>query len=222
MHACRGHPAAQPVTRPTRSGSGADHDFFAIAKPGALRGPRAPGAPLRNGAIVILSSSPALRLLLDHPSRARALGVTPSRFQTVMLPSCALTSKRINVWGLVYLNSCTTPSRSDLILVIEHRKGVVRHRRATHRDQSTADQYDRETLSHDASSHAGTKCFEHTATPLRTLGSAAHLSLLVAGLQSPLFCRWKAFLRVGYSVLPCCQGPAQAIRSTSASAIAIP
>ena len=54
----------------------------------------------------------------------------------------------------------------DLILVIEHRKGVVRHRRAAHRDQSSADQYDRETLSHDASSHAGTKCFEHTATPL--------------------------------------------------------
>src|SRR5262249_49308105 len=63
-----------------------------------------PGAPLRNGAIVILSLSPALRLWLDHPSRARALGVTPSRFQTVMLPSCDLASKRINVWGLVYLN----------------------------------------------------------------------------------------------------------------------
>src|SRR5262245_46450145 len=108
----QGDPAAQPVTRPTRSGSGTDHDFFAVPKPGALRGPRAPrraAAQWRNRHFEFVTGFEAL---LDQPSRARALGVTPSRFQTVTLPSCALTSKRMNVWGLVYLNSCTTPSSS--------------------------------------------------------------------------------------------------------------
>ena len=45
-----------------------------------------PGAPERSGSIVILSSSPALSVLLDQPSRTRALGLAPSRFQTVVEP----------------------------------------------------------------------------------------------------------------------------------------
>src|SRR5262245_5293419 len=71
-----------------------------------------PGAPLRNGQTIILSSSPALMVLLDHPSRTRALGLAPSRFQVVDSPSLALTWSRMNVCGLVNLNSTTTPSSS--------------------------------------------------------------------------------------------------------------
>src|SRR5713226_1158513 len=70
-----------------------------------------PGAPLRNGSIISRISSPGLRDLLDHPSRTKMLGAPPSRFQTV-LPSLSLTSRRMKVCGLVYLNSCTVPSSS--------------------------------------------------------------------------------------------------------------
>src|SRR5262249_3354154 len=220
----RGHPAAQPVTRPTRSRSGADHDFFAIAKPGALRGPRATrraAAQWRNRHFEFVASFEALA----GPSLARP-GAWRHPFEipdgdAAILRLGLQKDKRV---GARVLELPHDAFEFDLILVIEHRKGVVRHRRATHRDQSTADQYDRETLSHGASSYAGIKCFEHTATPLRTLGSAAHLCL-----WRPTFynrrsvVRGRPFLRVGSSVLPCCQGPAQAMRSDfSARATAIP
>src|SRR5229473_548515 len=71
-----------------------------------------PGAPLRNGSTISRISSPGLRDLLDHPSLTKLLGAPPSRFQTVVLPSFSLTCRRMNVCGLVYLNSCTEPSSS--------------------------------------------------------------------------------------------------------------
>src|SRR5262245_53034900 len=71
-----------------------------------------PGAPLRNGQIINLSSSPGLMVLLDHPSRTRPLGLPPSRFQVVGSPSFCLTWSRMNVCGLVNLKSTTTPSSS--------------------------------------------------------------------------------------------------------------
>src|SRR5215475_15118264 len=71
-----------------------------------------PGAPLRNGSIVRTNSSPGLRVLADMPSRARMLGEGPSRFHTVLAPSFPLTSTRMKLWGLVYLNSTTVPASS--------------------------------------------------------------------------------------------------------------
>src|SRR5258708_16843495 len=71
-----------------------------------------PGAPLRNGSIVSTSSSPGLRVLEDMPSRARMLGEGPSRFHTALAPSLPLTSTRMKLCGLVYLNSTTVPAIS--------------------------------------------------------------------------------------------------------------
>src|ERR1700716_2932060 len=71
-----------------------------------------PGAPLRNGSIVIITSSFGLSVWLDHPSRDKRLGAGPSKFQTAVFPSSPLTSKRMYECGLVNLNSCTTPSSS--------------------------------------------------------------------------------------------------------------
>src|SRR5438128_2585702 len=56
-----------------------------------------PGAPLRSGSTFMTSSSPGFRVLLDMPSRTRALGLPPSRFQTVVPPSLPLTSNRTKV-----------------------------------------------------------------------------------------------------------------------------
>src|SRR6516164_1382734 len=71
-----------------------------------------PGAPLRSGSIVILSWSPALSDLLVHPSRTRALGLPPSRFQTASAPSGPFALSRMKVCGLVNLNSVTVPASS--------------------------------------------------------------------------------------------------------------
>src|SRR5712671_3199406 len=77
-----------------------------------IRAHAPPGAPLRNGSIVSTSSSPGLRVLADMPSRARMLGEGPSRFHTAPAPSLPLTSTRMKLCGLVYLNSTTVPAIS--------------------------------------------------------------------------------------------------------------
>src|SRR5712671_3648466 len=135
----QGPSRAQPVTRPTRSGSGADHDFFAIAKPGALRGPRAPrraAAQWRNRHFEFVTSFEALA----GPSLARQ-GAWRHAFEIPDSDAAILRldlqkDKRVGARVLELLHDAF---EFDLI------------RRATHRDQRTADQYDRETLSHDAS-----------------------------------------------------------------------
>src|SRR5215470_804708 len=71
-----------------------------------------PGAPLRNGSIFKISSSPGFKVLAVHPSRASALGVLPSRFHTWVVPSASLTSRTMKTCGAVYLQSFTTPARS--------------------------------------------------------------------------------------------------------------
>src|SRR5262249_1271638 len=58
-----------------------------------------PGTPLRNGATLSLISSPGLSEVRVQPSRARALGLTPSRAQTSVVPSSCLTSRMMNVCG---------------------------------------------------------------------------------------------------------------------------
>src|SRR6266566_607397 len=66
-----------------------------------------PGAPLRSGSMVRRNSSPGFSDLLVQPSRARALGLPPSRFHASVVPSLSLMSRMMKECGLVYLNSLT-------------------------------------------------------------------------------------------------------------------
>src|SRR5215469_11472437 len=70
-----------------------------------------PGAPLRSGSTVIFSWVPGGSVLADQPSRDRPPGAAPSRFHT-SLSWPFLTSRRMNVCGLVNLNSFTVPLSS--------------------------------------------------------------------------------------------------------------
>ena len=84
-------------------------------------------------------SSPGLSVPLVQPSLAIRLGARPSRFQTVVLPSGPLTSNKRYECGLVYLNSCTVPTKFDRMVLIEHGKRVVCHeQRAAANNQRTA------------------------------------------------------------------------------------
>src|SRR5262245_38748713 len=136
------------------SGSGADRDFLAIAKLRALRGPRAPrrtAAQWCNRHFEFVTRFEALAgpTIAHQGARGRAFKVPDSGAAILRLD--LQKDKRV---GARVLELPHDAFEFDLIVVIEHRKGVVRHRRATHRDQTTADQYDREALSHDSSSYA--------------------------------------------------------------------
>src|SRR5947199_3500055 len=93
---CPGHPrlgakVLKDVDARDKRGHDGNQCVTAIGRPSLylilLTFQAPPGAPLRNGSTVTRTSSPALRVLADHPSRVSAVGLPASRFQTVKLPS---------------------------------------------------------------------------------------------------------------------------------------
>src|SRR5262245_54015848 len=132
-------------------GSRADRNCLAVAKLGALRRPCAAGraaAQWRNRHDHLVTGLQTLAgpSLARERARSRAFEV-PDRGAAV-LPFDLQQDEGVGARVLELLHGAC---ELDLMVVVEHRKGVVRGRCPNHRDQRSARQDDGEWLSHDRS-----------------------------------------------------------------------